>query len=383
MAPWEFNFRHLRAFSRVAALGSLVAASRSVHISQPALTQAIAGLEKMLGVTLFTREPDGMKPSEAAHLFRRRVDKALSLIAVQKLTQAQARAFTALARGGSYADASETTGLAKASLHRCVRDLEIIVGQELVRRVGRGLELTERGRALARRINLAYAELASGIAELQALAGLETERIAIGAMPLCRARVLPESIVAYQETRPDSTIYVAEGSHAELIEPLRDGELDFLIGALRDHSLGRDLIQEPLFDDLPVVIARADHPLFKRRTKLTLKDLQAFDWCVPPEGVPLRERWQDLFLESGLSLPKIRVECGSVIAIRQILMKTSCLTLLSPDQVAVELEAKWLGVVFATPPQFTRTIGLTYRADWRPTASQRDFIEVLKSVCQN
>jgi LysR family transcriptional regulator of gallate degradation len=55
------------------------------------------------------------------------------------------------------------------------------------------------------------------------------------------------------------------------------------------------------------------------------------------------------------------------------------LTLLSPDQVALELESKWLTVVAKT--QLTRTIGLICRADWRPTLAQRRFIETLRSHC--
>ena len=45
---------------------------------------------------------------------------------------------------------------------------------------------------------------------------------------------------------------LAEGSHAELVAPLRDGELDVIVGALRQSSVGDDLVQRELFVDRPV-----------------------------------------------------------------------------------------------------------------------------------
>lgn len=379
MTPWDLNLRHLRAFARTVELGTLVGAAKAVHISQPALTQAIARLEAAVGADLFFRQNDGMKPTPAAALFYPRVVAALGLIRSTQVTHAQLRAFWALARGGSYAEASQSIGLAPASLHRAVSDLELALGEALVKRLGRKLELTPYGRTFARAAKLAHAELAAGLSELEMLRGESAGKIAVGAMPLCRARILPATIVDFQRVYPEFEILVAEGSHAELVDPLRDGELDLLIGALRDPAPGRDLVQEPLFVDRPVVLGRAQHPLASKKGWATLRDLTRYDWCLPQRGVPLRDRWESLFQSEGLQPPQVRVEIGSGIAIRQILMSTDALTLLSPDQVALELESKWLAIVAKT--QLTRTIGLICRADWRPTLAQRRFIETLRGHC--
>ncbi len=379
MSPWNLNLRHLHAFARTVELGALVAAARAVHISQPALTQAIAGLEAALGADLFVRHNSGMTPTPAARTLHPRVTAALNFIRAPRATHAQLKAFWALARGGSYVEAAQITGLAAASLHRAVSDLELALDQELTRKVGRKLEFTPHGKSFARRIKLAHAELAAGLSEIEALKGADAGRIAVGAMPLCRARILPSCVVEFQSLFPESSILVAEGSHAELVEPLRDGDLDLLIGALRDPAPGRDLVQEPLFVDRPVVLGRANHPLLGKSRSPTLTELAAYDWCLPQRGVPLRDRWETLFRAEHIEPPSVRVEVGSGIAIRQILLSTDALTLLSPDQVALELKAGWLAVVART--ELTRTIGLTYRADWRPTSLQRHFIAMLKALC--
>jgi hypothetical protein len=61
-----------------------------------------------------------------------------------------------------------------------------------------------------------------------------------------------------------------------------------------------------------------------------------------------------------------------------LLLHGDGLTLLSPEQVAVELDAGLL-VARALPVAFARTIGITTRAGWRPTATQAGFIDLLRA----
>jgi len=376
MDVYALNLRHLRAVTEIARCGSISGAAIAVSLTQPAITQALAKLEGAVGQPLFTRRPDGMSPTPAAQLLVPRAEAALAHVASSRVTMAQLRALVALAEAGSYAGASSTTGLSQPSLHRAVADLSLALRRELVTRRGKGIALTDAGRNLARRFRLALAELAAAISELEALQGRETGRIAIGAMPLSRARLLPAAVSAFHRRFPDVRISIVEGAFHELVEPLRDGALDFIVGAMRDPSPGPDLAQTPLFEDRPAVIARHGHPLQGD----DLDRLARYPWIVPSVGTPLRGQWERMFTEAGIALPRAPIECGSVITIRQILMDSDFLTLLSPDQVAVELEAGWLRRVRDVPPGLVRRIGLTTRANWRPTARQGSFIELLESL---
>ena len=257
MEPDQLNIRHLHALNAVVAHGGITAAAKVVNLTQPAITQGIAKLERQLGVQLFDRRPGGMEPTDAALTLTRRAERAISLIGNNHATAAQIRAFIALARAGSYAGASTQTGLAEASLHRAVSDLSLAMGMKLADRRGRGIALTQRGIAVARNFRLAMGELRSAMAELAALGGRETGKLTVGAMPLSRALVLPAAITRYHALHPEVDISVVEGSHAELAGPLRDGEIDMMIGALRPDEPENDLIQRHLFHDKPVIIARA------------------------------------------------------------------------------------------------------------------------------
>ncbi|MGR4864881.1 LysR family transcriptional regulator [Caulobacter sp. LARHSG274] len=55
-----------RAFLAVLTEGSLSAAARTLGLTQPTLGRQIAELERVLGAALFTRSPQGLKPTDAA-----------------------------------------------------------------------------------------------------------------------------------------------------------------------------------------------------------------------------------------------------------------------------------------------------------------------------
>lgn len=369
------NIRHLAALAATVRHGSVTRAARAVNLTQPALTQAIGGLEASLGTTLFERSAAGMRPTWPAELLAPRVEAALAQIGSPRVTGTQLKAFVAVARAGSYAGASEATGLSAASLHRAVADLSVALGQRLIERRGPSIFLTVAGERRLRGFGLALAELRAGLAEVAAWQGRAAGKIVIGAMPLSRARWLPGAIAQFRTVHPAIDLVVIEGSHAELAGPLRGGDIDVMVGALREGSEGADLAQEAVFIDRPKIVMRRDHPALA-----TLEGrgrLLDYPWILPGRETPLRRYWEDMVKALGAEVPHVGIECGSVMTIRQLLLGSDALTLLSPDQVAVEVAAGLLALC-EPPVTVERTIGITIRAGWRPTAAQAVFIALLR-----
>src|SRR3546814_3351836 len=108
-------------------------------------------------------------------------------------------------------------------------------------------------------------------------------------MPLSRARWLPQAIIAFRQRRPDTQLAVIEGSHTELTGPLRSGEIDFLLGALRDDGEFDDLVQSKAFVDSPQIAMRQGHPLASVNF-LSAEELRRYHWVLPGDETPLRDR---------------------------------------------------------------------------------------------
>ncbi|HEU4960712.1 MAG TPA: LysR substrate-binding domain-containing protein [Sphingomonas sp.] len=386
--PFDLNLRHLRALSAVIAEGSLSQAAEVTGLSQPALTQGLAKLERRLEVQLFDRRTDGVLPTQAGQVLAERTTRALACLAggvrrvgrrnrgfarpAQLMTATQLSAFLQFSAVQSFSGAAAATGLSQAAIHRAVRDLQQICGVQLVERRGRGVTLTTAGRALARGARLAEQEIAAGIMEARG-DDRGSGRISIGAMPFCRALLLPRALAELLRIAPHTVVDVIEGSWRELIEPLADGVVDVTIGALREEA-PTGIEQEPLFTDRLAIFGRPGHPALAGGASLEL--LRGQPWIVGPVGTPLRAHWEAMF--GGGALPNVPIECGSVMVIRGLLAQSDLLTLLSPDQVALEVQSGMLVQIPPPVPAADRVIGLTVRSGWRPTHVQREFLRLIR-----
>ncbi len=74
------NLLALRYFCAVARRGNITLTASQLHVSQPAVSKIIRGLEAELGVPLFRREPDGVRLTEAGRALYDKADEALKLL---------------------------------------------------------------------------------------------------------------------------------------------------------------------------------------------------------------------------------------------------------------------------------------------------------------
>ena len=388
LRPFDLNLRHLRTLGDIVVRRSLSQAAEAANLSQPALTQGLGKMERQLGVSLFYRYFDGVEPTLGGIALADRATRAFSFLSAavrrmgrgnsraaayleRQMTGTQLGAFLHFADAHGFANAAVTSGLSQPAIHRAVRELEIVCGMPLAERRGRGMMLTSAGRALARGVRLAANEIAAGIVEARG-DGHEGLRITIGAMPLSRALLLPRALALALADEPMPIIDVVEGAWRELVDPLLDGIIDIIVGALRECPPA-GVEQLPLFTDQLAIFGRKGHPLEGQLPDLAALASQA--WIVGPRGTPLRAHWEALFGDE--CIPAVPVECGSVMVIRGLLAQSDLLTLLSPDQVALELDTGMLVRIGPDLPGTVRTIGVTTRIDWHPTKAQQRIINAL------
>ena len=76
----DLDLNLLRVFDAVLRDGSVTAAAERVGLSQPAMSNALSRLRRLLGDPLFTRTPGGMRPTPFARQLAAPVQQALDLI---------------------------------------------------------------------------------------------------------------------------------------------------------------------------------------------------------------------------------------------------------------------------------------------------------------
>ena len=395
-SPTIPSFRQLLVFEAVARTENVSRAATEVHVSQPAVTQAIARLEREIGAALFRRRNTGCYLTEGGEILQRRtarlfaqLDQALSELGVgiprtgpanlrsieRKLSQPQVRALLAIAENGSFAAAARALAISEASIHRPARELERILRRPLFQRTARGLTATRPAAELARRVRLAVQELERAVEEIEASQGRNRGRIRLGLLPLAGAFFVARALKDLGEAYPDIRIEVIDGSFDFLIERLRSGGIDFIIGPVRglDPSLG--VVETVLFDDPYALVVRRGHPLTRKR-QITRQDLLAYDWVAPPPNTPRRTAYDALF--AGLDrMPCSTLQTSSSNLTRAILTETDRITLLSRHESRAEEEMGFLTVLKFAVPHAARQVQVTTRADWLPTAVQARFLQEL------
>jgi len=394
------NIRHLRAFKEVAEHQSVSAAAQKVHLSQPAVTQAISGLEKSLEVPLFDRRPEGMFTTPTSQAFLLRVQRmfanledgaARAVQAAGKRTRrsdadffkntsaSQMRALVAIWETGSFSLAARRVGVSQPSIHRAGRELEKLADIPFFQATRRGVELTPAAEFFARGIKLAAAELQQGFDEIALSKGRDSTRISVGSLPLSRTAILPEAIHALMAAHDGVQVAAIDGPYDELLRSLRYGDLDFLIGALRTPTPTDDIVQERLFDDALTVVAGPNHPLVGQEN-VTLDETLKYPWIAPPRTTPSGSYlFRTLGIGARDSTP-VRIVSSSLVLVRGLLSKGEYVTLLSLNQMAVEQDQGLMVPLNVNLPDSTRPIGLTFRKGWHPTPTQASFLNSIRTA---
>src|SRR5216683_1523323 len=68
----RLKFRDLQVFFTVVHCGSMAKAANELRLTQPAVSDIVAGLEQMFSVSLFDRNPRGVAPTIYGHALLKR-----------------------------------------------------------------------------------------------------------------------------------------------------------------------------------------------------------------------------------------------------------------------------------------------------------------------
>jgi len=204
----------------------------------------------------------------------------------------QLRYFCAVVDRGNFTRAAEACNVAQPSLSQQILNLEAELGQPLLVRHPRRIELTEAGAAVlvhARRI-LSESEELRGRLERRSL--LLEGSVVVGIIPTVAPFLLPARVAGFLRAHPGVRVRFREQRTAELLEQLVGGVLDFaIVGDVtaadrRKWSLHvRELCRERLLLALP-----KHHPLARRSSPVPNEAIPREQLMVLTDGHCLADR---------------------------------------------------------------------------------------------
>jgi LysR family transcriptional regulator, regulator for genes of the gallate degradation pathway len=382
----------LRVFETVARHESVTHASQELLRSQPTTTSSIAAFEATLGVTLFERSTTGtwVTPVGVAALVRARrilqaaqeavealgsARKVTPLALASSVTRTQMRCLIAIEESGSFRAAARKLGITEASLQRAARTLEQNLGVTLYRHTAAGVTTNETGQSFALRLKQVSNQIAALVDAVSAYEFPKERSVTVGVLLLDPAILIVNVIRALSQQFPDTRVTVLSGTYEALLNKLSRGDIDFMIGLLKQPGRAFDFVEEPLYRERYFVVASREHRL-AREAAPSAEELRRYQWVLPPRGSPRREAYENLFSEG--TPPPASIETYSLSTIRITLTDMDMLTVLSWTEILSERRFGLLAPLRVDVPWKGPMFGITMQRGWQPNEIQAEFLKHLR-----
>jgi DNA-binding transcriptional LysR family regulator len=209
---------------------------------------------------------------------------------------------------GSFSAAAESLHLAQPSLSEQVRRLEAELGVALFQRVGRGLVLTEAGRALRPHAEAVLADVERARESVGALRELRGGLASFGTFGTARTYLGADLVEDFRHSHPDVRVRLVGQNSSETAEAIRDGELEAGLVVLPIDDRG--LSVRPAMRDEIVFVSMAPERLRRPMTISRLARVQLIlsDASWGSED-PTRRQLSELAQREGVAIePQIDVE---------------------------------------------------------------------------
>jgi DNA-binding transcriptional LysR family regulator len=188
-----------------------------------------------------------------------------------------------VARDGSLSAAARTLGYTQPAISHQIARLEEEVGTALLTRLGRGVQLTDAGRALVEHADAVIGRLAAAEEDVAAIAGLRAGRVRLAAFPSGSATLVAGALARLREAHPGIDVRFAEAEPEDALPLLRTGELDLVLGFSYDAlggGDGRDLEAVALLHDPSHAVLPAGHAQANGRRPVALERLAGETWIA-------------------------------------------------------------------------------------------------------
>ena len=213
--------------------------------------------------------------------------------------------FFVIAEAGGVSAAARRLALTRSAVSHSLTALESALGVALFQRVGRRMLLTPEGVRLRNHFREVRERLGEALGELVSSRAGVRGPVRIGLfLGFSRFR-LAAVLERYLGEHPDAWVRVVYGSHAELLEQLRQGELDFTFSLRPVGRASRQVRSTRLFEQRLVLTSA------RRMRRLGLEALAELPIVDYYRSDPLIDRWARHHYGRKLSHSRVRAWAAS------------------------------------------------------------------------
>lgn len=276
-------------------------------------------------------------------------------------------------------------GITQQALSTSISNLENEIGLPLFERSPGGITRpTAYGRALVRHARSQVSGTERAVQELHAIRDATSGTITVGIGETFSSEIMAAAISKFHSLRPEIRINIVEGYSELLLERLRHGEFDFMVGATGGLYLSDDIVQELLYSTDDIVVARGEHPLAGRKS-LQLQDLQEYTWMVPYSRSSDFDVIVNTFVSENITPPKRIMGTDTYMLGLHLLLTNDFLIMTTPALVGYELrgERAPLALLDIDRPTVRRHARLIYPRNRPMTPAAAVLLQEVRDACED
>jgi DNA-binding transcriptional LysR family regulator len=283
----------------------------------------------------------------------------------------QLRTFLEVARLGSVQEAAESLVVSQPAVSAALAGLQKTVGVKLTERDGRGIRLTEAGKAFELSGRRIVSLLEDAERRAREIADASEGRLRIAAVTTAAEHLAPNMLHRFRLQQPEASVDLDVGNHMYVWDRLRHWEADLVIG-------GRPPLDLPLrtlatrTHEL-IVIAPADD-------SFALLPLGEATWLVREPGSGTRAATESAFTAMGIDPPRLSITSNG--AIGACVRAGLGYSLVSRDAVRNDLQAGHLRQIDTPVTPISSRWHLVAASDRELPLSVRRFVSFAVEHCE-
>lgn len=290
------------------------------------------------------------------------------------ITLRQLQVFEAVARLRNFSRAGEELFLTQSTVSTQIKNLSDTIGFALVEQIGKEVHLTEAGKLLHNTCREIFGTLDNVEMALADLQGLKRGSLKLAAITTAKY-FAPEVLGHFSQLYPDIVLSLTIQNRNTILQRLKNNMDDlYILG----HNPPAEMdIHSQAFAPNPLyVMASADHPLAKQKTRLSLEELAEQPLIMREAGSGIRSVMETLFESNGLK-PNIRMTFDNNEAIKHAVIGQLGISVLSLHSILLEGKSGPVGIVDTEQFPINRSWHVVYPKGKELSVVAKAFLEFL------
>jgi LysR family pca operon transcriptional activator len=276
--------------------------------------------------------------------------------------------FLEVARQKSVGRAADILHVSQPAVTKTIRELETELDAALFEKDGRGIRITRYGEVFLRHAGQSVAAIQQGIDSVARAHQSAGPPVRIGALPTVSARIMPAAIELFIAERTGSPIKIVTGENMVLLDQLRVGVLDLVVGRLAAPEQMTGLQFKHLYTEQVDFVVRRGHPLLRAKP-FDFSRIREFTVLMPTRGSIIRPFAERFLIGHGIAELPVEIETVSDSFGRALLRQSDAIWIISEGVVAADLEAGDFELLPIDTSETRGSVGLTTRADVETTSA--------------